>query len=96
MAGSASVPNLFVNQSGTVPASQLDANWSALVSYINVREIVFNTLGSRPVAGTSGRLYFSTDTFQMFADNGLIWLALAPPTTGVLNAVGQFTPGVFF
>ncbi len=96
MAGSASVPNQFSTQSGNVPASQLDANWTALVNYINPREIVFGLLASRPAAGTSGRYYFATDTNQFFGDNGAAWVALASAVTSGSAAVGTFTPAYFF
>lgn len=77
MSGTASVPNTFATQSGNVPASQLDANWTALVNYINQREITLGTLAARPVASVSGRLYYATDSQVLFEDNGSVWTALA-------------------
>lgn len=35
MSGTASVPNTFQSQSGNIPLSQLDANFSTIVAYIN-------------------------------------------------------------
>ncbi len=96
MAGSASVPNTFATQSGNVPASQLDANWTALVNYINTREIVFGLLAARPAAGISGRYYFATDTSQFFGDSGAAWVSLGSTATGGGAAVGTFTPAIFF
>jgi len=96
MAGSASVPFTFATQSGNVPASQLDANWTALVNYINAREITFGLLASRPAAGVSGRYYFATDTNQFFGDNGSTWIALAPAAGSSSAAVGTFTPAIFY
>lgn len=60
MSGSASVPNTFASQAGQVPASQLDANWTALINYINTREVDSGTLAARPT-GSDGQWYFATD-----------------------------------
>ena len=61
MAGSLSVPNEFQTQVGLVPASQLDDNNSAIVSYINAREVSSGTLAARPTNPTAGLWYFARD-----------------------------------
>jgi hypothetical protein len=96
MAGSASVPNTFATQSGNVPASQLDADWTALVNYINAREIGFGPLASRPAAGTHGSYWFATDALTLYGDNGSAWIQLSQPANAGLSAVGSFTPAIFF
>ena len=47
------------------------------------------THAARPAAGTSGRMYFETDTLQTFWDNGSAWVSV----TGGLLAVQKFTSG---
>lgn len=89
MAGSASVPNTFTAAQGLVPASQLDANWAALVAYINAREIDSGTLAARPI-GSDGQWYFATDVAggQLFFNAGGFWVPGAPgATSGVIVPV---------
>ena len=79
MAGSLTVPNTFATQSGNVPASQLDDNWTAIVNYVNVREITIGLLSARPAAGTAGRWYLATDVVggTLYTDNGTTWVQAA-------------------
>lgn len=88
MAGSLTIPNTFTGQSGNVPASQLDANWSAIANYVNPREVTLGALGSRPAAGTAGRWYCATDTGggTLYVDTGVGW-------TQVASGVSQATAG---
>src|SRR5947208_12003659 len=86
-AGTASVPNTISAQSGpNLAASLLDANWTALVNYINARELTLGTLGARPTASTSGRLYVATDVNggTLYYDTGSTWTQIAPGVTSGL------------
>lgn len=89
MSGTASVPNTFATQSGNVPASQLDANWTALVNYINNREITLGGIAARPAASISGRLYFATDANggTLYEDNGSVWTTLTAGINPVFPTV---------
>ena len=97
--GSLSIPNTIGAQSGpNIAASLLDANWSAIASYVNAREVALGDLSSRPAAGTSGRWYCATDAGQIpscAVDDGASWRQVSTATpTGtnlVQNLVG--TPG---
>src|SRR5947208_658062 len=85
--GTASVPNNIAAQSGpNLAASLLDANWASLVNYINAREITLGTLGARPAASTSGRLYVATDVNggTLYFDTGSAWTQIAPGVTSGL------------
>lgn len=83
MPGSLTIPNTFATQSGNVPVSQLDSDLSTIATYVNAREITLGVIGSRPAAGTSGRLYFATDVGggTLYEDNGSTWTQLAPGVT---------------
>jgi len=83
MSGNLTVPNtLFGLPSGPQPLSVIDDDFTAISSYINTREVTFDTLANRPAAGTSGRYYFATDTGSFYADNGTAWVALSSAAGG--------------
>lgn len=84
MPGSATVPNVLAGLPGpTAQLSLLDANYNAITSYINQREITQGPAASRPVPGVAGRWYFATDVAggTLFEDNGSTWTAVAPGIT---------------
>lgn len=76
MSGSLSVPNTFGTASGNVPASQLDNNYSAIVTYVNAREVTIGLAAARPVAGVAGRYYLATDVGAgtLYVDSGIAWV----------------------
>src|SRR5438093_1993261 len=85
------VPNTFASQSGNVPASQLDANWTAVLAGVNNAFLV-GTLAGRPSPDGigNGRYYFATDqgggTF--YRDNGTAWVQVSPGVTITLPRSG--------
>lgn len=83
MSGSLTVPNTFATQSGNVPVSQIDTNFTTVQNYVNNREITVGVLGSRPAAGTSGRYYFATDANggTLYVDTGSTWQQIAASLT---------------
>lgn len=83
MSGSLSIPNTFATASGSVAASLLDADFTAVANYVNTREITLGLLGSRPAAGVAGRFYFATDTGLMYADTGSAWTTVSQTSVGV-------------
>jgi len=87
MSGSLSIPNTFATASGSVAASLLDANWTAVASYVNTREITLGLLGSRPAAGVAGRFYFATDNGLLYADTGSTWTQIGQTAVGVSTGV---------
>ncbi|RKX61436.1 MAG: hypothetical protein DRP29_00260 [Thermodesulfobacteriota bacterium] len=48
--------------------------------------VKFGTLASRPTAGKKGRLYFTTDTKELFYDNGSSWVRVVSGETGIYDA----------
>ena len=76
MSGSLIIPNTFATQSGNVPASEIDTDFSTVATYVNVREMAAGVIASRPAAGVSGRLYLATDVNggTIFLDNGVAWV----------------------
>lgn len=88
MAGTLTIPNVFSAQSGDVPVSELDDDFSAIASYVNAREIAQGLLISRPAAGVSGRYYFATDVQggTLYLDSGVSWSAIAPGVDPILTA----------
>lgn len=86
MAGTLTIPNSIGAQPGpTVAASLFDANWAAIATYVNAREISFGLLSARPTAGVAGRWYYATDTGGLFADAGGSWVTAASTASGVVN-----------
>src|SRR5437867_753154 len=85
------VPNTFATQSGNVPASQLDANYTALLTGINNAFLV-GTLAARPAASeANGRYYFATDQAggTLYRDNGTAWVQVSPGVTSIaISPVG--------
>lgn len=87
MAGSLTIPNTFSAQSGDVPVSELDDDFTAVADYVNDREIASGTLVARPAAGVSGRYYFATDVQggTLYLDSGVSWSAIAPGVSPLLT-----------
>ena len=82
--GTLTIPNnIFGQPTGTLSASLLDANWSAIATYVNAREITFDVLANRPTAATSGKFYLATDQNggTLYADTGTAWTQLASPVS---------------
>lgn len=102
MAGSLTIPNTFATQSGNVPASELDDDYSAIADYVNDREITSGAFSSRPAAGISGRYYFANDVNggTLYFDTGSTWVQIAAPVqsgagyriTGLTGANNTGTP----
>ena len=97
--GSLAIPNTIGAQSGpTLAASLLDANWSAIATYVNAREISFGLCSARPAAGTAGRWYFCNDPDTpglLAADTGTAWQQVGFATESGVNLVRNLvgTPG---
>jgi len=81
MSGNLAVPNVYATRSGAQAASGLDANWDAVETYVNNREITSGTFSARPSAGVSGRYYFANDLNggTLYFDNGSSWVQIAAP-----------------
>ena len=75
MSGSLAVPNTFQTQSGNVPASEIDDDFSTIETYVNAREVTVGLIGARPAAGTAGRWFLATDVNggTLYADDGTSW-----------------------
>jgi hypothetical protein len=53
-----------------------------------------DTLANRPAAGFVGRIFVSTNTLDLYRDNGTTWDLLSPSSTGTITgsgAAGQVT-----
>jgi hypothetical protein len=86
MPGSLSIPNNIGAQPGPqVQASLFDGNWTAIASYVNLREVTLGLLSARPSTPTAGAWYFATDTGALFAGNGTTWVTVATPSSGVVE-----------
>ncbi len=53
--------------------------------------------GSKPAAGTAGRVYIATDAQKVYYDNGASWVAVGSNAGagGTLTSVGLSAPGIF-
>ena len=49
--------------------------------------IYSSTLSTRPSAGFAGRIFISTDTFEIYRDNGLTWDLIGTGSSGTLQTV---------
>ncbi len=67
-----------------------DAQALLTVGATPTSNLIYGTAGARPAAGTAGRVYAATDTYQMSYDNGATWVNLSPAHTGdVTSAAGS-------
>jgi hypothetical protein len=55
-----------------------------------------NTFANRPAAGQTGRLFVSTDTFEIYRDNGTGWDLIGSGTTGAVTGSGTATQVAYF
>src|SRR6266545_4598738 len=73
--------NIFSTQSGNVPVSQLDQDFTDAFAGINNAFLV-GTLAARPAPDVigKGRYYFAVDDNggTLYRDNGAAWVAVAP------------------
>lgn len=94
MAGSLTVPIILANLGGgNQNLATVDADFAAITSYINAREITIGPAASRPAAGVSGRYYFASDAQggTLSEDTGSGWQQLAP---GLTQVIGGAAPQV--
>ena len=55
-----------------------------------------NTFANRPAAGQIGRLFVSTDTFEIYRDNGTTWDLIGGPGSSTITGTGTATQVAFF
>ena len=55
-----------------------------------------NTFANRPAAGQTGRLFVSTDTFEIYRDNGTTWDLIGGPGTSSITGTGTATQVAYF
>ena len=73
------IPNTFSSQSGNVPASQIDTNFTTAINAVN-NAFLTGALSARPAASqTNGAYYFATDVNILYRDNGTSWTQVAAP-----------------
>jgi hypothetical protein len=57
--------------------------------------IADGTLAARPTASIDGRLYFTTDTHQLYRDNGSSWDEMKPSAPAATLSATSTAPGNF-
>lgn len=87
--------NVFATQSGNVPVSQVDQNFTDAFLGIN-NAYLSGTFGSIPAPDGigKGRYYYATDTQTLYRDNGAAWVQIAASaalTTGIAIATAGGT-----
>ena len=55
-----------------------------------------NTFANRPAAGQTGRLFVSTDTFEIYRDNGTTWDLIGGPGSSTITGSGTATQVAYF
>jgi hypothetical protein len=55
-----------------------------------------NTFANRPAAGQTGRLFVSTDTFEIYRDNGTSWDLIGGPGSSTITGTGTATQVAYF
>lgn len=55
-----------------------------------------NTFANRPAAGQTGRLFVSTDTYEIYRDNGTTWDLIGGPGTSTITGSGTATQVAYF
>ena len=81
-------------------SADVPATVKAVIDRLEIRMAGYQegTLGTRPVAGKEGLIYYSTDTEEIYLDIGSAWIAvggLTPASTGggALNIDGLESEG---
>lgn len=96
-----------VNGTSPVDADEVRLNDNAIITNYNAHDndgtlhVQSSSLATRPLAGTAGRLWFVTDSSQLFYDNGVSWVTLkldasslttgTVPTARVVGAYDNIT-----
>lgn len=80
------VPNVFATLAGNQPAALLDADFNAVVAWINARNPAAGAIAGRPAFGNAGALWASTDAGGkgLWLDIGSAWLSTLP-ASGMAN-----------
>lgn len=55
-----------------------------------------NTFANRPAAGQTGRLFVSTDTYEIYRDNGTTWDLIGGPGSSTITGSGTATQVAYF
>lgn len=55
-----------------------------------------NTFANRPAAGQTGRLFVSTDTYEIYRDNGTSWDLIGGPGSSTITGTGTATQVAYF
>ena len=72
---------LFIQKDGEFLWCDASANILQVLSCVK-----FGTKADRPTAGKKGRLYFTTDTKELFYDNGSAWVRVVSGEVGLYDA----------
>ncbi len=72
------IPYTFITETGDQPSSQLDTNFTTLLTGLN-RVYQTGLLSARPAFGTAGQFYFATDVNggTLYLDTGAAWIQIA-------------------
>ena len=68
----------------------------SVVNQLNSPALNSNTIANRPAAGQAGRLFISTDTFEIYRDNGTTWDLIGGPGSSTITGTGAATQVAFF
>lgn len=60
----------------------------SVVNQLNSPALNSNTFANRPAAGQIGRLFISTDTFEIYRDNGTTWDLIGGPGSSTITGTG--------
>lgn len=60
----------------------------SVVNQLNSPALNSNIFANRPAAGQIGRLFISTDTFEIYRDNGATWDLIGGPGTSTITGTG--------
>ena len=60
----------------------------SVVNQLNSPALNSNTFANRPSAGQAGRLFVSTDTFEIYRDNGTTWDLIGGPGSSTITGTG--------
>ena len=70
------IPNTLAALTGAQPLSKVDANFTAISTYVNNRNPTSGLLAARPAAGNAGAIYYATDNGTIYLDNGASWVVI--------------------
>lgn len=67
-----------------------------ILNELGTPSMLSNIFANRPAAGETGRLFVSTDTYEIYRDNGTTWDLIGGPGSSTITGTGTATEVAYF